>query len=104
MLSAIVPDVIPQTGDVSVTLKGAHLFEDTVTHLNEVQIGGIAIDLSTAIWDLSSAASVVVIVPEETFNGLTGVYQITFTYNQQEYSNSLPLTYTGSFETSLFMS
>ena len=97
VLTALVSDVVPATGNVAVTLQGTNLFEDTVTHMNEVQVGGVAIDLSTASWDLVTAASVVVIVPEEIFGGLTGVYEVVFSYNQQEYSNTLPLTYTGLF-------
>ena len=101
VLTALVPDVIPQTGNVAVTLQGSNLWEDTVTGLNSVQLNGVPIDLSTAIWDTAAGASVVVIAPVDLMGGTQDVYQVTFTYNGQEFSSALPLTYVGELCTLL---
>ena len=95
ILTSIVPDVVPQTGNIAVTLYGSYLFEDTVTSLNVVALNGVSIDLSSATWDTVGAASVVVIVPPDTLGGTLDVYQVTFSYNNQEFSNAVPLTYVG---------
>ena len=99
VLTALTPDVIPYNGNVAVTLHGTYLYEDTVTHLNEVALNGVPIDLSTAVWESSTWTSVIVIMPQDVVSGgIQDVYDVTFSYNEQEFSNALPLTYVGELE------
>ena len=95
MLTSVTPDVIPHNGNVAVTLHGTYLYKDTVTLLNEVALNGVPIDLSTAVWESSTWTSVVVIMPADTLSGAQDVFDVTFSYNEQEFSNALPLTYVG---------